>query len=87
MSDVFLAELRATAVREIRRFAGDDVQRPQAAVLLELWQHGWQLTRASREAVLAEFPAPSWEPVDGQDFLAEPSALLVGSTKLRKAVR
>lgn len=73
MSDsaAYIEELRNRAVAEIRRFAGDDVQRPQAASLLELWQHCWQLSRVSREAVLAEFPEPGWDPKPGVDFLPE----------------
>lgn len=87
MTDVLVAELRAAAVREIRRFAGADVQRPQAAALLELWQHGWQLTRVSREAVLREFPEPSWDDKPFADYIPEPSALVCGSSPVLKAVR
>jgi hypothetical protein len=52
--------LVAVAVEALRHFAGDELNRNNAALLLSMWRHRRTLDEVSRHAVLEHFP-----PIDG----------------------
>jgi hypothetical protein len=70
-ADILEPEIIRSAVQEIKRFArNENVPRPHAEKLLNLWGNYGYVRAETRKLILAHFPEPAEpDPVPYKDFL------------------